>query len=80
MKKGFETEVDKLPDCDFCTEECIGTDSHYDGLTIYGSWANMCQGHFDHYGTGLGMGRGQRLIVSSKFETTKSLEGSNAKA
>jgi hypothetical protein len=35
-----------------------------DGRTQLGSWANMCPNHFKEYGVGLGIGRGQVLIVS----------------
>ena len=34
----------------------------YDGKTSMGPWANMCEDHFQSHGTGLGTGRGQRLI------------------
>jgi hypothetical protein len=35
----------------------------YDGKTIYGSWAFMCQECFTKYGVGLGTGRGRRLVL-----------------
>ena len=34
-----------------------------DGKTIFGPWANMCDDCFEHVGVGLGLGRGQELIV-----------------
>ncbi len=51
-------EVESLPLCDFC-----GTEAHYDGKTILGPWGFMCDLHFASHGTGLGTGKGQRLIV-----------------
>jgi len=53
-----QTFVSNLPQCDFCPEE-----AHYDGKTVMGYWANMCPLHFRQYGTGLGTGRGQELVV-----------------
>jgi len=51
--------VDTLPVCSFCDKE-----AHYDGKTKMGPWADMCEDHFREYGIGLGVGRGQRLIVA----------------
>lgn len=53
-------QVDQLPGCNFCNNPAL-----YDAVTLFGPWANMCQLHFDIYGTGLGTGRGQRLVVTS---------------
>jgi hypothetical protein len=50
--------VSELPQCDFCA----GT-AKYDGKTIHGPWANMCQQHFSRYGIGLGTGKGQELVL-----------------
>lgn len=47
------------PPCDFCGSE----EALYDGKTKHGPWAYMCQKHFDRFGVGLGMGKGQRLIL-----------------
>lgn len=55
-----KVSVLKLPDCDFCGEE-----AHYDGKTKLGPWGNMCRGCFRKYGIGLGLGRGQELVVES---------------
>ena len=48
----------KLPTCDFC-----GGTAHYDGKTIYGAWGNMCLQCFGERGIGLGLGRGQELVL-----------------
>ena len=57
--------VPKLPLCNFkehghCRDD---GEAHYDGKTIYGSWGYMCEHHFTAFGVGLGLGRGQKLIV-----------------
>lgn len=54
--------------CDICEYEegTPGTPALYDGKTVVGPWANMCERHFDSHGTGLGTGRGQRLVLGSK--------------
>ena len=56
MKTHTEVKVTKLPKCNFCENE-----AHYDGKTNMGPWANMCKRHFNQYGVGLGLGKGQEL-------------------
>lgn len=52
-----EVEVSGLPDCDIC-----GEPAHYDGkIRGSSSWAYMCEKHFKTHGSGLGLGKGQRL-------------------
>lgn len=52
-------KVSQLPKCNFCDDSAL-----YDGMTVYGPWAYMCQGCFDLHGIGtLGLGKGQRLEV-----------------
>jgi len=66
-----ETYVSKLPDCDICKyEQDRKTEAHYDGKTVSGQWAAMCDPHFATRGTGLGTGKGQRLIVGERPEPT----------
>jgi hypothetical protein len=63
------TEVDiiKIPRCDFCMAQGIITDALYDGCTKNGhTWANMCQLHYQMNGVGVGLGRGQRLILKEE--------------
>lgn len=65
--------VDTLPRCDFrniveqlsaCSHD---GEAHYDGkMREVGSWAYMCEHHFAVFGIGLGLGRGQRLILKEK--------------
>lgn len=54
-----QVEVERIPPCDLCDD---GTPAAVDGKTIHGPWANMCEAHFERFGIGLGLGRGQRLI------------------
>ena len=53
-----ETKVKTFPHCDFCPSGAL-----YDGQTTAGLWANMCNLHFQEHGVGLGLGKGQRLVV-----------------
>lgn len=66
--------VDRLPDCDFCKGTGRTTKAMYDGATLMGSWANMCEDHFHRHGKGLGLGVGQRLIL--RKDTPSSGKGS----
>jgi hypothetical protein len=43
----------------------------YDGATRFGPWANMCDACFTTYGRGLGIGRGQRLMVADSGWVTR---------
>jgi len=58
LKKLYEVKVKKLPGCSFCTKEAV-----YDGRTILGFWAYMCEECWKVYGVGEGLGAGQRLIL-----------------
>jgi hypothetical protein len=51
-------KVEKRPKCDFCAEVAV-----VDGKTRFGPWAYMCLLHFRSYGVGLGLGKGQFLLV-----------------
>lgn len=70
----------ELPPCDICVARHNDPKVHqteietaaYDGATHFGSWAYMCEKHFRDYGTGLGTGRGQRLIVEDAGTTGES--------
>lgn len=59
-----DVEVHKLPNCDFC--KVNPTPAAYDGKTIFGPWANMCDTHFQHFGIGLGLGKGQKFVLKHK--------------
>jgi len=51
-------EVLELPDCDICGETAA-----FDAKTVNGPWANLCPAHYARLGYGLGLGKGQRLIL-----------------
>ena len=55
--------VPSIPSCDLCKQP-----SYADGRTIYGGWAYMCRPHFQALGIGLGLGRGQELILGGSDE------------
>jgi len=59
-KEGFEVEVLELPDCDI---PACGKKAGYDAKTKMGPWANLCEEHFQEHGVGLGLGKGQKLIL-----------------
>ena len=63
LKKFEEAEVLKLPKCAFC-----GKTAAYDSKTKNGFWAYLCEHCFKELGTGVGLGRGQRLILKKKVE------------
>ena len=59
-----KTVISEPKFCDFCKQNGVTRHAKYDAkVTIATGWANMCQGHFDLYGIGLGLGVGQELIV-----------------
>lgn len=61
-------QVFELPVCEFCVN---GTKATFDGYTNLPESPRrlMCSMHFVKYGIGLGLGRGQRLVlVKSKFK------------
>ena len=63
MSKSHESVVvDALPECHFCGHERPKR-ATVDGKTQMGPWAYMCDRHFEELGVGLGLGRGQRLVV-----------------
>lgn len=62
-----ETRVAEIPDCQFPHPD-DGALAEYDGKTRSGPWAYMCEDHFLLHGTGLGVGRGQKLVLISGTE------------
>lgn len=67
MGDGTSVEVATIPQCDIHAFDkgVSGVPAAYDGKTQLGPWANMCQACFDQYGTGLGVGRGQKLVLKT---------------
>jgi hypothetical protein len=61
---GTATDVlDARPLCDLCKEQGRERPAAIDGKTTFGPWAYLCIEHYDTYGVGLGVGRGQRLLI-----------------
>ena len=58
--------VAELPQCNFCEEQGYEVTARYDAKTVQGPWAYMCGAHFIVFGTGLGLGIGQRLILKGE--------------
>lgn len=60
-----EAVVARIPDCDICKYDLdkLGVPAVYDGKTNRGPWAYMCEKHFKSDGIGLGLGRGQKLVL-----------------
>lgn len=56
-------EVSEIPSCDFEHLGGTTTQAAYDGKTNMGPWAYMCETHFKMIGVGLGLGKGQRLVL-----------------
>jgi len=54
-----QAEMDFIPTCDICKK----SPAYVDGKTIHGPWAYMCKDDYHLYGRGLGLGRGQKLIL-----------------
>jgi hypothetical protein len=65
-RNGTLVKIPEARNCDFCKEEGLENEAKYDGKTIYGSWAYMCELHFKQFGIGLGIGRGQELEVTKR--------------
>jgi hypothetical protein len=57
-----EVKMVKIPNCDLPGHE-YPVPAAYDGKTVMGPWAYMCEAHFVKYGICLGTGQGQNLIL-----------------
>ena len=64
-----------IKQCDFCKPVIISASTTpktiYDGKTQYGSWAWMCQMHFEKYGVGLGTDKGQKFSQDAQGNLIK---------
>jgi len=64
MKKDLvETPSWAIPNCDLCREQGKAVKAIYDAKTIHGWWAYLCEEHFNKLGIGLGLGKGQKLVL-----------------
>lgn len=61
-----QTYVPHLPKCDMPQHKEKKVDAHFDAKTTYGVWAYLCRPCFNKYGTGLGLGKGQKLILAKE--------------
>lgn len=61
--------------CNFCKTE----EAAYDGKTIYGPWAFMCKSCFAQVGTGLGLGKGQKLKTEPTTKKGRGINDANRK-
>lgn len=57
MVNPTKVKITQLPKCYFCSDT-----AKYDAKTKMGPWAYMCPFHYNLFGTGLGLGKGQELI------------------
>jgi hypothetical protein len=67
-----EKEVDSIPNCDLCDHEGKKDVPALFDARLYETthWCSLCQAHFDLYGSGLGLGNGQRLRSKPQEATT----------
>ena len=63
MPRTKRAYVRAYPDCYFCKENFFVIPAKYDGKTEFGFWTYMCKEHMRLHGIGLGMGKGQMLII-----------------
>ena len=61
---GTATVVDSIPTCDLCQKN----PAFMDGKTRMGPWAYMCVSCSTNCSVGLGVGKGQQLVLRVKEE------------
>ena len=57
----IEATVSNIPQCQFCSAPAA-----YDAKTRMGPWAYLCERCFKKDGIGLGLGKGQRLVLKEE--------------
>jgi len=62
---------DHLPVCQFCKLAGRNVPARYDGRTVFGSWAYMCEECWRRFGVGLGLGEGQRLVLDDSEDWSR---------
>lgn len=62
----YEVTVSSIPKCDIhkYMKNNPNVPAVYDGKTVHGPWANMCDECYKEVGTGLGLGKGQRFVLA----------------
>lgn len=75
MSDHTQVIVDHLPECDFknTASPCKGH-QRYDARLRDGRWGNVCEHHFQKYGIGLGLGRGQRLLTQQEVDAQAAVD------
>lgn len=63
--------VQRIPDCDLCKQDDKSTPAYADASLVFGSWGYVCIEHFNEFGSGLGLGRGQRLLLDPDSASEK---------
>jgi len=60
---GYVARVPRIPSCDirWCSRDAV-----VDARTVYGFWGYLCYPHFMSLGVGLGIGKGQVLVLDSE--------------
>lgn len=64
-------ELSAPVNCDVCFGNGLQVQASYDAKTEFGPWAYVCEDHFNQHCAGLGLGKGQKLIVKGALEMTK---------
>jgi hypothetical protein len=73
MTKGHVVYMKSLPDCDIhkAKNPPANKSAEYDTLTVFGSWAYLCNECFDNFAayntTGIGKGQQLKLEVGEPF-------------
>lgn len=57
MDNHTKVKINHLPKCYFCSKV-----AQYDAKTKMGPWAYMCPFHYNLFGIGTGLGKGQELV------------------
>jgi hypothetical protein len=62
-RRGAVARVSRIPSCDIrgCSRDAV-----VDGKTVHGFWGYLCYVHFMSLGVGLGIGKGQVLVLESE--------------
>lgn len=63
LYNGTATDIlSRRPQCDICADRPAAVD----GATTQGPWAYMCIPCHEVHGIGLGLGKGQRLLINEE--------------
>jgi hypothetical protein len=65
MNNHSEVVVMRLPDCDIDSGHGAAA---YDAKTKQGPWGYLCEDCYADHGIGLGLGKGQRLVLRAEGE------------